>query len=171
MGEGRDLSQSPALIVVLDVIQDGKHEILLFLLRVTAADLIGKSGQVHQKQAHGGLVDRIHHGVTANDGPDHVFQKVFDRDDPFGLDIEIIIYGGISGQGGDQKVPDKVLPLDHGDGPVEELGQNNEIHCDVAFSGGKDLMVDILVEKEEIALLEGQLFRAVDNVCGFPAHI
>lgn len=31
--------------------------------------------------------------------------------------------------------------------PIEELGQDDEVHCDVVFPGGKDLMVDILIKE------------------------
>ena len=101
MRELRDLSKSPVLIVMLNVIKHREHQILLFVLRISAADQIRKSGQVHEKQTHGGLIDRIHHGVAAQDRPDHIFQKIFNGNDSPGPNVEIIVYGCIAGQGGD----------------------------------------------------------------------
>ena len=89
-----------------------------------------------------------------------------------GADVQIACKGGLPRQGGYQKIPQDVLLLEHGKAAVEELGQDDEVDCDIVLGGGQDLMVHRLVEKEQVPGLEHHLLGAVDDVGGgAAAHI
>ena len=67
--------------------------------------------------------------------------------------MQIVGGAGIFPKGIDQEILDDVVALHHGKGSVKKLRQDDEIHCNVVFSGRQDLLLGMAVQKEQIPLL------------------
>ena len=75
-------------------------------------------------------------------------------------------------QGAYQKIPKKTALIHHQKGAVKEFRENDEIHRDIPFPRGKNLLCRLLVQKKEIAGLQNQPCAFVDDVGGgSAAHV
>ena len=75
-------------------------------------------------------------------------------------------------QAADEKVADLIFAFaDQADRCVEKLRKDDEIHGDILFAGGKDLLCGVLAQQQQLARLE-RYFRSVYDMHGFSlAHI
>ena len=88
------------------------------------------------------------------------------------MKIEITGTGAVCRKSGEDEIIKNASALQHMHGLLKEFGKDNEIHGNVFFSGGKDLLGGILVQKEKIPLCQDQFFGAVDNMSsGAGTHV
>ena len=91
------LGERPALVVMLDVIEDREDRLLLGLAGLAPVDGVREAGEVHEEQAHGGLIDRVDHGLVLDEGPEHIFDEVLHGHDAPGADVQVVGAGGVPG--------------------------------------------------------------------------
>ena len=85
------------------------------------------------------------------------------------MDVEPARAVHCAGQGGQQKVPQHIFPLNHGHGPGEKLGQDDKVHRQVVRLGGQHLVGHVLVEEQQVPPAQGDGLPAsgmVDDVAG-----
>ncbi len=163
---GADVGQSAAFIMRLNIFQDAEDQILFVIAALIPGHRIGENGKIHEDQSHGDLIDGVGAGLFVDQVPEHVFDQILDRQDLFGLKVQVSDLRVMTRQGGDKKTAQHIFPLHHGERTVEELRQNDKVDCDIVPAGGQDLMGSSLVEKKQVSLLQDNPVAVVYDVCG-----
>lgn len=166
------LVQSCREVVVVDILQHGKYEMLFVLAGVMHIDPVRMVQKMEEKKPHGRLVDIAPVGLAVHQGPDQVFRQIFDGEYIDGLEMEVGGYLLIRFQGADKKVPQSVFLFQHNEDPVEKFRKNHKVHGNIVHTGGKDFVGGIRIQQEQFAGIQCDAGRMVDDMGGSSAaHI
>ena len=101
-----------------------------------------------------------------------IFNEILDGQDVFCAKLQIGDAGAAAGEGGDQKIAQHIVPLDHGERAVKKFRQDNKIHGNIVLTCGQDLLGGRLTEKKQVAGLKDDTVGVIDNMrSGTGAHI
>lgn len=167
-----DLLQGCRKVVMVDILQDGKYQVLFVLAGIIHIDPVRMVQKMEEKKPHGRLVDIAPVRLAVHQRPDQVFRQIFYRKNIDGLEMKIRSHVFIRFQGADKKVPQSVFLLQHNEDAVKKFRKDNKIHGDIVHSCREDFVGSIRIQQEQFARIQGKAGSAVEDVGGgSAAHI
>lgn len=166
-----DVIQLAIAVMLFDITENLQHDLLIVALWIGAKSVCVIQ-EMEKQEPHRILVDASFVDLMIHKCPDQVFDQILDRQDLGNLEMQIAGAATFAFQAINQEITDDVFPvIDHLQGGIKEIGQDDKIDSDIIDLCGQDLLGCLLAQDEQFAFIEDN-FLPIDPVPGCPvAHV
>ena len=156
------LRQRSSPVFLFNIIQCCHRDHIFVLIGQTHLHILHRFYQIHEYQAHCGLIDPLSVLLTVYKRIDDIFQKILDLQHFRNLKMKIFPTLFILSQDIHQKICQHIVIARHGIGHIKKLRQHHKIDRNIILPRFQNLMLRKLIEKKQLAFVNYDFFSVND---------